>query len=743
MMPTLPPQTPRHLPPHGAPPMGAPQAPTPPVAPAPPPEPKALQMSEDDVTLWWARITLARAERKKRSDLWTGLLKGYLPPVQQNSYDINSNVHFRDTHLKIAETWSQMPEWHLTPLEPLHDLRDPKTGQPFMKPDGQPMDPAEIAAHVVAIKREVLNYYMGPDHADADHAILECLFNIFTTSGIGAIKVHYQSDLQPTEVEVPGPPTTMPGAVLGLQPVPGPPVKQTVDVPVYERFRVDAFSPEKLLIPHDWRSTQYDQAPWLGMEFCVPLADAKRQFKLGDDVEANAARDDRVISEDKDALASGATDLVQGVEIWLHASKFDPAVAHSELFYQLVLIEGMDQPAQYRRTPYQTVGPDGRLTADSMIGNPIHPVVLRVLPDHAWPPADAAFTDPLVRIENTWLSQDLKARDANIPRFLHSDAITEVVNKLADVDVGQGVGVPDELMMRGKDQLLVPVPHLENAQSDTTGRAEIRRAREETLGLGSNQAGSVTGKVHSATENAIVQQNVSVRLKSERGELVKSVKRLARKFDSLLQRYCDQRAYVEIVGAQGERILAMWDQQLIAGRYAYDITPDSQLASDPDKRRKDVLDYVNFLAKSPYTNQAEMHRVVDLEFGYDPSRMMQPPPAPPEPKPAVSYSFRGEDMSSPICVAAMLEAGVKLTPELIKQAQQAILAAGQAMLDAPVPGQAEALLAQHQKATAASQPHGGPADKADILSKHSSEQTGELTGPKPGGQLPQAPSRPM
>jgi hypothetical protein len=507
-----------------------------------------------------------------------------------------------------------------------------------------------------------------------------------------------------------------------MSPVPGPPVEQTIEVPVYERFRMDAFSAEKLLIPHDWRSTQYDAAPWLGEEFVMGWEDAKRLYKLDDTFRANTSRDELVLTTDAESTASGAKDLFRGVRIWLHAARFDPTVAHSELFYLLVLAEGInDKPVEYRRSPYQTLGQDGRLTADSMIGNPIHPIVLRILPDHAYVPADAAFTDPLVRVENTWMQQDIKARDANIPRFGHSDAIKESIDKLADADVGMGVGIPDELMMRGIDKLIVPIPHLEHAQSDAAGRAGIQRAIQETLGIGANQAGSVTSKVHSATENAIVEANVSKRLKGEQVRLMKSVCGLIRKFDSLIQRYADQRAYVEIVGQNGERRLAMWDQDLIAGRYAYDATPESQLAQDPEQRIKRTLDYVNFLAKSPYTNQAEMHRIVDLAFGFDPSRMMQTPEPPPPDKPSIGFTFNGSDLAIPEVRLILGTSGIQLPP-------------------VPSPEAVQAHQVEAQKLAAKQQPHGGLADQSEKLSKHASEETGELTGPKTAGARPQAPT---
>jgi len=75
---------------------------------------------------------------------------------------------------------------------------------------------------------------------------------------------------------------------------------------------------------------------------------------------------------------------------------------------------------------YQTVGPEGKLTADSMKGNPIHPITLRVATDLAWIPADAAFTDPLVRQENTYPTSRAATR-FQYPRFIHPAGATEAV----------------------------------------------------------------------------------------------------------------------------------------------------------------------------------------------------------------------------------------------------------------------------------------------------------------------------
>lgn len=707
------------------PPAAAPMAGSPQPMPQAAPEPTNLDMAPDDLRLWWSRVELARQRRKKESDKWQKLLDNFLPPRTADANSINSNIHFRNTELKIAEVFAQMPELQLTPLEPLLHLVDPQTGQPFMNAQQQPMDGATLAMHVVSIKRAVLDKLLGRDHANVELSVREALFAVFATAGIGATKICYEADLQPTPMQVPGPSQPQPGAILNLQPMPGPMVTQVVPVPVHERFRWYHFSENKLLIPHDWHSTDYDEAGWLGMEFVIPLAKAKVDYGLPDDFQSNVSRDDLLLQSGERDPGEGVSDLVKGVEIWMHTSRYDEQVAHSGRFRQLVLIEGMkDKPGQYRDSPYQSLDEKGRLTPDSMIGNPIHPLTLRVIADLAWIPSDAAFTDPLVRQENTWMSQEIKRRDASIPRFIHAAKITAAIDKLKDVDVGQGASVADEDMAGGIEKLIAQLPQLEQSHSDAAGHALIRRAEDETLGLGSNQAGALASTVRSATEVATVQANVSVRLKAERNRLMDWILRGVRKFDALVMRYADQDGqYVEILGADGAKQLAMWNQHVISGRFAYDAHPDSQVSIDEDSRRKRFLDFVNFMAKSPFMNQGEIARLAALEFGYDPSRLVKDPQPPGPPPPNVSVKVDINDLAGPVGGAALKilqQAGYQLTTQDLQLAQ------GNAMIIE----NAQAL--QQMKPTQ----HGGAADRAETLSQHHGDLTGAMPGQTPAGAPP-------
>lgn len=702
--------------------------PGPPAAPTAQPVgmPEQLEMSPDDLLLWWKRVELARDRRDREKTKWKAFLKGYLPPSPtDNQANINSNVHFRDAHLKIAEVYAQFPELQLTPLEPLEHLVDPATGQPFMGPpgpDGQakPLDGNTLAAHIVSIKRAVLNKLLGADCANVDLTILECLFDIFAVSGIAFTKICYEADVQDTPEETPGPPGMMPGAILGLQEVPGEPQVQMKPVVVNERFRWFRFSPAAGLIPHDYHSTDYDRAPYLGMEFEDRINDrTKKLYNLPPDFSTFQQRGELIVDDGHKDPTEASANILKGVELWIHASEFDSSIADYDVFDRLVLIEGRrDQVGVYERWKYQTRDPQtGRLTTDSLIGNPIHPITLRVATDMAWIPSDAAFTDPIVRNENTWLSQTIKMRDSNISRFFHSDAITEAVDKLNRMDVGQGVSIPAEQMMLGIDRLIAPIPHLENSQSDVQGQALLRRYREETLGTGANQAGNVNQGQRSATETAIVQQNVSVRLKGERNILLKRILAGVRKFDALVMRYGSP-GYVRIVGQEGAQLLQMFDRQMISGRYAYDAHPDTMTTINAEDLQKKWEHFTNFTAKSPYMNQKALLMEGAESFGYDASKMVQTPPPPPEPppeKPRISFAFNGSDLAIPEVRQILGLNGVQLPPQASPEA-----------------------MAAHQAEQAKALPHGGAADRADLVSEHASEKTGAQDG-----RPPVAPAKPM
>ncbi len=664
---------------------------------APAPVSGNLPMSKDEVREWWARVEADRNRRKKESDNWRELLLQYLPRKAGGKPWINSNIHFRNAALKAAEIWAQMPELILAPLMGLPALPDPATGAA--------MNPADI----IAVKRAVLMKLLGRDHADVDLTIREVLFDIFMTSGIGFTKICYEAD-----TVAPPEPMEQPGAVLGLsQPMAAP-------VVVNERLRWYRFSSEKAIVPADWYSTRWDEAPYLGMEFVEPLTPASlKKYNLPPNFQSNVTRDDMILNPERDQRGTSQSKLLRGVELWPYAAYFDPTVANQQVMRRLVLIEGQkDQAAVYVASPYHPVQEDGRLRHDSMIGSPIHPMGIRVAADTAWVPSDAAFTDPLVRIENSMMAQDLAMRDANLPRFVHAVSLTAAINKLKDVDTGQGAAVADDVLARGMERLLVPLPKLEHAQSDESMRQHVSRAQEGTLGVSPNQAGAQTNTVRSATESAIVQQNVSVRLKNEQSILVNRFLAGVRKFDALIQQFWDAQDYISIAGPDGAQKLVQYNAAMLQGRYAFDCYPDSQLTLDNESRIAHFKDFVNFMAKSGWLNLGAVGTEWVNLMGYGGKGLIQqpqPPPPPPPDHPKTSIALTDASLGIPEVRELLRVLGVDLTQMPLSPELQAAM-------------QREAEKNQH----------GGAVDKVDLVEKHSSEQTGNQPG-KP----PVAPAQPM
>ena len=683
---------------------GMPQAAPPPAAPTKNPDGGVdVPMSADELADWWARVDAARAARKAQADRWEQLLKAYLPAKTTEaggSVTLNSNIHFRNTEQKKAQLTPRSVELILTPLGP---LQDQTTG-----PDGQ----VHTAEDVVAIKQAVLKKLLGADGINAKRLLEEQNFDVLQVSGMSFSMISYECDTVPV-------PHTDP--LTGLT--------STIEVPIYEAFSWTRFSPMKGLIPDDWRSTRFDEAPWLGMEFVLPLAQAIRRYGLPEDFQSNASLDTRVFEATKPAAAraEGTSKLVEGVMIWYYAAPFDESVAHRQLMRRLVLIKGMDAPAKHTNSPYQTLGPDGKLTADSMIGNPIHILTLRDLADSAYIPSDAAMTDPLVRQENTWATQDIALRDANVPRFLYDEGITEAIAKLQEAATGEGAPVTAGTLVRGIEGLIAPLPRVERANADVQGRSAIRQAISETLGLGANQGGSVNDKVLSATEISSANATSNVRLKGEQARETAYLLAAVRKIDALVQRFATDLDYVQWVGRDGQKRLTAWDQTLIAGRYAYDLHPDAALDLDMATKRQQDIQLANILGNAPETNRTEMLRDLAREFGKDPSKLIQaPPPKAPEP-PKLTLSFTGLDLSplspqQPIVLAIMQAQGVQVPTGALEQAQQLGVAAQQ---------QAAMLAAVKAPPTTA---HGGAmtgGGQMEPISKHAGDVTGAPVGRGP------------
>lgn len=583
-----------------------------------------LPMTEEELKTWWGCVERARARVKAREGKWDILLKEYQPTVVASGTPeaVKVNRHFRDVHSKIGQLFYRSPDLVMTP-------KDPSPAQNMMPnpmgvgPDGMPLPPLTME-DVISVKQAVLTEKLGRDGLKANRLMDELLFDVLAWAGIGCCKVGYRAVFRPVPQQ-PDPNTQPANQMLGLMPPQAPPVQ----VPVFEEWYARRFSPKKLLFNDDLRSCRFDEdGTWLGMEFFMSPKTAMTAFGLTEEEAGKAASDDRVFEYEADKTGSNkAPGLVHGVEIWCKASIFTDEV-HPQAVCQLVLIEGIkERPIVWRPSPDQEFGPDGKLTENSLLGFPIRVLTIRDLADSPYPESDSAFTNSGVKQLSTHRRQSVKLRDAAIGKyFADSSAFDEKdIDVLNNGEVGSVVFVQEGKLAAGADKIWVPTAQVHATADDYRLAELISRDLDETLGISANQAGATEDTVRSATETATVASAVSARNDKELSRVVDFYLDLARMVDQLLMRYADANEYIHITGADGARRMQMWNNQMISGKYLYDIAPDSQVRVDTSRDFQQTLNFYNLAAADPLFNRAYVLRRLARMRGMDPSKVIAPP----------------------------------------------------------------------------------------------------------------------
>ncbi len=643
-----------------------------------------IQWDDEQITKLRGEIQRANTRRKVFETAWQKNIDAYVPDPSNTKWgeDVNPGVDFYQVEQKKDQLFFDTPFVILTP-DPLTVVQPPP-------PPGAPPPPNDPTMQTPAIQahQALLNQLLGRRKLDVKRLADKVLFDVLCPSGCGWTKIGYTNITKSTQIPRPSPYTP-----LG-QPTPEPEM-QAVDVPIFEEFFWERFSPKKGLIPNSYHDTEFDKAPWLGEKFQMPLRVAKRTYQLPDDFNPKSSSTAQVFAH-PGITADEDEEQVSGEELWYKASLFDDNEAHPQKIRQIVFIDGLADPVVHRDSPYQTFGPDGKLTPDSMIGFPIHPCTIRDLADSAYVPSDCTITRPLVNELARFRTQLIEQRDSSTSvRIADENIVTpEVINKVIRSPWGAILPIAGFDPARPPMMELVrPTYPRESFQAQETIERDIAKVNS----MSANQTGTQQDTVRSATELTYVQQNSNVRLQAERNRFLAWFLAGVQKLDALVQRYPEQ-------GAQP----GAPPQSAPLGRYTYDIKPDSGVHVDSETDLKRFTALYNMLAKDPNINRMELHKAMLPLARLDPTKLLvQPPPRGPEP-PKITTIVRGEDLSplSPQYdnVVQMLgQLGIKLqptpvTPDLMHNA------------------------AQQQ---AAQQPvHLGPPVGADVVSKHTTDHSG-------------------
>ncbi len=651
-------------------PMGVPPTFTAPTGDVPLPPTAAL-------AFWRGEVERSQTQRKTLEPSWQENLDYYTgKPISDAPPDyINVNVDFYQVEQKMAQLFYETPELQLTSTIV-------STGQ-------------DSALHT---HRALLNEQLGAEYADVLTTVLKAIKDCLCPSGIGPTIIGYQ----PTNVEVPNDDPTQP----------------PTRVPIHERWYWTRFSPKKLLIPADFKDTDWDQAPWLGMDFRMPITVARRDFQLPPTFAGSSAKDDKTFEQTASAEENSSLSYVEGQLIWYKASVFDEAVAHPDLYRELVLIDGLDHPARHRNSPYQTVGPDGLLTADSMIGNPIHPLTIRDVPDSAYTPSDSQMTRPLVKELCTFRTQMKRERDANRSRVLYdaSKLPPEVIDKIARGTLGDLIPVEEGVLAQGVNAIMAQVITGTGSRQTYEQNNFFQRDIAKTLGLDASAVGAKEDTQRSATEINTIDRATSVRLDAERRQVLRwYLKGVNKKFSPLLVRFMKASPLLpKILGVKAQA-WTQAEQQGLFSWLGFSAKADSQIRLDASAERKFKLQVYQMVARDPNVIRVKLLEDLLASCGYDPAETVTEKLPEKTPEPNVSFRFSGEDLYNPMVQEILAQGGIKISPEAIQQANKELMiqtALGlRDVSGKPVPY------------TPRPQEHGGPTEPVRPLTKEQGDET--------------------
>jgi hypothetical protein len=682
----------------------------------------AMIQSTKDGAFWRKQVELSLSVRNTYERWWEQNLKAYAPinrdPEQYGS-EINTNRTFTLTERKKADLFYQRPDVTLQPT--------PLMEGPVMGPDGQaltfPPAPGQQSQAVtqqycLSAHEEIVNEKLGEDGIDATEMMDAVLFDIICTQGVGFTKMGYEAVF--TEVEQPDP-AWQPDPMLPLEMQK--PAMVTVPVPIHEQCFWHHFSGKQAIIPHNFRSTEWDRAPFLGMQFELPLTEGNRQqYQLPPDFTGKKAKDAEKQHYDHGTAQEQAEDTFTGVEIFYRSALFRDDVRHPEHLTQLVLVDGIDEPVIERDCPYQTLDEKGALTPDSLIGFPIHPFSVRKMTDSAYVPSDGTMIRPLESELNVFRHQMVQFRDASTLKFVSNADIlpAEALAKIVRAPIGGIIPVPSEAFVG--EGAIKELPHGSMPRESFTSNDYIDNDMERTTAVGASQSGVQSTSSQTATAEQLQNANANARMDKERGIILKRYCKGVTKFATLIQRYLPVEQAAAIVGGQRAQMWDVW-RKTAAMPLAFTAMPDSALRVDQAVDRKQAQELYSFLANDPFIakGRAKLLEKLLRKYHIDPTGIVAPPDPPKPQPPKLALSFKGEDLvgpQAPIVLEILQQQGIKITPEAVMLSQQLLLNAQQ---------EAAAAAAEQEGQDGDTQ-HGGKLAPQESLSKHAADQTGAMQG---------------
>lgn len=548
---------------------------------------------------------------------------------------VRVNISYEKVEQKRHQLLFRLPRLKLKPLP--RTVRDAESSGRDLK-------------RAVAIFQEVLTRIGGKHGANLKATMNELIFDVLCPSGIAAAKVGYEryddgEILVETGAQVPDPMFQQPpGSVLGLMAAPMIAEMGRAPNVIAEKYYASRISPPNLIIPPEFRLSDYNQADFLGHRFPLTKAEVKRRkwtlppnvSETGDDPDTN-----RIMKLDRKGQRSGQ---IWFTELFYFAARVNGSDPHPDRIRRVIFADNVTEPIVHANLKDQKFDPRGRLIG-GLRTNPIKVLTLRYVSDYPYPPSDCAITRMQEDELSEFRTQTILHRRRSVPM------VGIDVNRILDDKI-------KDRLTKGNREYCDTVPfdgppansmaELARGSYPTENRiaADMIMSDVNRLwALGANQSSVTESGSVTATEVAAIAQATANRLGGEREQVIDFVLAIFEAWGQLVQLYADHEDYVEIIGESGAKEIAAWDKELVQGDHLYEAMPDSSLPPDASADRDLILNRHNLIANSPFVNgEQELREVVEV-WGGDPDKLVktQTPPAPEQPK--ISLAIKGDDLN--------------------------------------------------------------------------------------------------
>lgn len=446
------------------------------------------------------------------------------------------------------------------------------------------------------------------------------------------------------------------GTLPDGSPVPMTEVPRVIDA----RYRIARISPADFLWPLDFTGSDFDNAPWVGRSGRITWAQAVQRFGLDESEKSRVLGESRQTLDRIDRISyeierdnSENENTVSFDEIFYRHEAYDPNARSYTSIQHVVFVAGREKPVIDEQWRGQQFMEDGTLVGAQKY--PIRVLTLSYVTDDPIPPSDSAIGRPQVDELNLGRTQQNLQRQHSLPiRGFNVDRVDPVIQ---------------HSLMRGTWQGMIPV---QGNVSDIIG--EVSGARMpaenfmfdriaksdyvEAIGVGPGMYQDVETKAETQARSA----TAAGRIGHKRAKVGAFYVGITEVLGGLI-------SIIEDPESIGEGFSPMISKAL-----AYSILADSTVLLDAQARLNQLIQFVNFSAKSGYLNVEAVLKEIAVLSGLPASVIQAPTPRPPEP---VNMSLRLtgiEDLLNPMAVAMLKENGQAPTMKSIEEAKQLIAA---------------------------------------------------------------------